>query len=417
MGPALQRAVASPGEGIVLPGRNCWHVERADRVRCVQDAADYFRWVRRALLGAQRSIFILGWDLQAIDLLPAADRDPGAAAAARRDREPDGPTRLDAVLAHVARRHRRLRASILIWDYDALYTLERDPFLRWRLGWRTPRHVRFGFDDRHPPGASHHQKLVVVDDAIAFCGSIDLTTHRYDTCSHGIEDPHRTTTTGTAYGPYHEVGLMVSGPVAARLGALARDRWRTSQVDSGKVPPVADLPAAGDLWPADAAPDLTDVEVAIARTLPEFGSQPAVRECETLHLDTIGAARRSIYIESQYFTSEVLGDALAARLREPDGPEVIVVVPRECYGWLERNTMGAFREGVFLRMAAADTHGRLRLLHPMASRQRDVATFIHSKVLIADDVLLRIGSANFARRSMGMDSECDLAVDASHDPG
>jgi phospholipase D1/2 len=405
--------VASPEGGIALPGRNCWHVERADRFLCVQDAADYFRRVRQAILAARRSVFILGWDLQAIDLVPPDQAGDEA------------PVRLDALLSQVARRRRGLRCYVLIWDYDALYTLERDPFLRWRMGWRTPRRVRFGFDDRHPLGGCHHQKIVVVDDAVAFCGSVDLTTHRFDSCEHRCDDPLRTTASGAPYGPYHEVASMVSGPAAARLGALARDRWHASQGDGGKVPPIAapegiaaggpDRAGGADPWPRDADPDLRDVEVAIARTLPEFESLPAVRECETLLLDAIGAAKRALYIESQYFTSDVLGQALAARLREPDGPEVLVVVPRECHGWLERNTMGDFREGVFRRMAEADRHGRLRLLYPMASRRREVPTFVHSKVLIADDVLLRIGSANFARRSMGLDSECDLAVDASHD--
>ena len=36
--------------------------------------------------------------------------------------------------------------------------------------------------------------------------------------------------------------------------------------------------------------------------------------------------------------------------------------------------------------------------------------------MIVDDELVRIGSANFARRSMGMDTECDLAVEAAGDP-
>ena len=400
------------GGRIVLPGRNCWHVERADRFTCVQDAADHFRWVRKALLGARRSIFILGWDLQTIDLVP---QDAAAAASGRGLPEATGgPTRLDRILAHVARRRADVRAYILIWDYDALYTLERDPFLRWRLGWRMPRHVRFGFDDRHPYAACHHQKVVVVDDAIAFCGSIDLTTHRYDTCRHCCEEPLRTTPDGSAYGPYHEVGAMVSGPAAARLGELARERWRASQGDDGKLPPLAPGPAT-DLWPSDATPDLTHVEVAISRTLPEFESRAAVRECETLLLDAIGAAKRTLYIESQYFTSERIAHALAARLREPDGPEVLVVGPRECDGWLERNTMGAYRGAAFRRMAAADRHGRLRLLYPMASRSRDIPTFVHSKMLVADDSLLRIGSANLSRRSMGVDTECDLAVDGSRD--
>ena len=231
--------------------------------------------VRQALLGARNTVFILGWDIMAaVDLLP------GAAAS-------DAPTRLDELLAFVARRRPHLRCYILIWDYAALYTLERDPLSRWRLGWRMPRHVRFGFDDRHPIGGSHHQKIVVVDDQLAFCGGIDLTGHRWDTCAHRIEEPARTDAAGEAYGPYHEVQAMVTGPVAASLGELARDRWRA--LGEERMPPVGD--STDDLWPADVTPDLTDVDVAIARTLPASETQPAIRECEALFLDSIAAAQ------------------------------------------------------------------------------------------------------------------------------
>ncbi len=77
--------------------------------------------------------------------------------------------------------------------------------------------------------------------------------------------------------------------------------------------------------------------------------------------------------------------------------------------------MGAFREAFFERLRAADRYGRLRLVYPNASRTREVPTFVHSKVMVVDDELVRIGSANFARRSMGMDTECDLAVEAAGD--
>ena len=283
---------------------------------------------------------------------------------------------------------------------------------RWRLRWRTPRRVRFAFDAHHPVGASHHQKIVVVDDQLAFCGSIDLTGHRWDTSAHRLEEPARKTPLGVAYDPYHEVQLMVSGPVAASLGALARGRWRALGHEH--------LPALGassiELWPSDVVPDLTDVGVAIARTVPPSERQPAIRECETLFRDSIALATRTIYIENQYFTDDRMAAALAARLREADGPEVVIVAPKECHGWLERQSMGAFRDAAFAQLTAADHYGRLRLVYPLASRTHDVPTFIHSKVMIVDDELVRIGSANFARRSMGMDTECDLAVEAAGDP-
>jgi phosphatidylserine/phosphatidylglycerophosphate/cardiolipin synthase-like enzyme/uncharacterized membrane protein YdjX (TVP38/TMEM64 family) len=385
---------------IVKPGTNCWRVGRAHRFRCVQDAADYFVLVKRALLAAEHSVFVLGWDIAA-----TIDLDPDT-------RTTSGPSRLNELLAFIVSRRPHLRCYILIWDYGALYTLERDPLTRWRLGWRMPRQVRFGFDDRHPVAGCHHQKVVVVDDQLAFCGGIDLTGHRWDTCAHRIEEPSRKTSLGAAYGPYHDVQAMVSGPVATSLGVLARERWRA--LGTERLPPVRTTTA--DLWPSDVAPDLTDVDVAIARTSPGSETGTAIRECEQLFLDSIALAKRTIYIESQYFTNETIAGALAARLREPHGPEVIVVSPRDCEGWLEANTMGAYREGAFRQLAAADAHERLRLVYPTASRSADVPTFIHSKVMIVDDRLVRIGSANLSRRSMGVDTECDLAVDAGDDP-
>jgi phospholipase D1/2 len=388
-----------PEGTIIQSGRNCWRLDRADRFYCIQDAAHYFQLVRLALLEARDTVFILGWDIAStIDLAPGLS---GA----------DTPTRLDALIAFIAKRRPQLRIYILIWDYGSLYTLEREPLTRSRLRWRMPRRVRFGFDDHHPVGASHHQKIVVVDDQLAFCGGIDLTGHRWDTSDHRLEEPARKTIMGLTYGPYHEVQAMVSGPAATSLGVLSRDRWQAIGYDH--LPPIGT--ASDDLWPLDIAPDLTDVDVAISRTMPASDGQPAIRECEALFHDSIARAKRLIYIENQYFTDDTLAGALAARLTEPQGPEVVIVVPKECHGWLERQSMGAFRDFAFRRLTDADTSARLRLVYPIASQAHDVPTFVHSKVMIVDDELVRIGSANFARRSMGMDSECDLAVEAGGD--
>jgi phospholipase D1/2 len=394
------RERAPRAHDVFRPGHNCWRVERAKRFYCIQDAADYFRLVRHAILQARDTVFIVGWDIQAtIDLMPGGAPD-------------NAPTRLNELLKWVVRRRPRLRCYVLIWDYAALYALERDPFARWRLGWRMPRQVRFSFDDRHPIGGSHHQKIVLVDDELAFCGGIDLTGHRWDTAAHRVEEPMRVNATGSPYGPYHEIQAMADGPVAVSLGALVRERWRA--LGEKTRPRVS--PAARELWPDEIEPDLIDVDVAIARTMPPSEREPAIRECERLFLDSIAAAERSIYIESQYFTNDTLGRALAEKLRAPDGPEVIAILPEECPGWLEQQTMGAMRDQALRELTAADCHGRLRLVYPAASRAGDVSTFIHSKVMIVDDRLVRIGSANFSRRSMGVDSECDLAAEAGADP-
>jgi phospholipase D1/2 len=140
--PAVHERHAVSRPSIIRPGINCWRVERARASYCVQDAADYFRLVRRALLDARDTVFILGWDTAAtVDLEPGGDTS-------------DGPTRLDELLAFVTKRRPELRCYILTWDYGSLYTLEREPLTRWRLRWRTSHRVRIGFDDHHPVGAS-----------------------------------------------------------------------------------------------------------------------------------------------------------------------------------------------------------------------------------------------------------------------
>lgn len=382
------------------PGRNCWTIAHADRFYAIQDAADHFRLVREAILKARDSIFILGWDIDGTtNLLPNQPAKDGA------------PTRLDELIRFVARRRRSLRCFILIWDYGSLYTLERDPWSRIRFGWRTPRRVRFGYDDRHPIGGSHHQKIVVVDDALAFCGGIDLTSHRWDTSAHRVDEPVRRGRFDDPYEPYHEMQALVDGAAAAALGNLARERWKALGIDD--VPAVR--PSTADLWPETAEPDLTDVNVGIARTMPAAGDTAEVRECETLFVDSIAAARKTIYIESQYFSDVTVTKALVPKLQDPSGPEVIVVTPKVCHGWLEQATIGALRGTALRELVAADAHKRLRIVYPLASRQKDVPTFVHSKVMIADDTFARIGSANCSHRSMGVDTECDLAVEAGSD--
>src|SRR5690606_13366111 len=160
------------------------------------------------------------------------------------------------------------------------------------------------------------------------------------------------------------------------------------------------------------AATLKGVEVGIARTLPATRRAPEVREVERLYRAAIRAARRSIYVENQYLTSHAVGEALAARLAEPDGPDVVLVSTGTCEGWLEEHTMGVLRARWLARLRAADRHGRLRALHPVVPGLAPGCYTVHAKVMVVDDRLLRVGSANLSNRSMGLDSECDLAIEA-----
>jgi phospholipase D1/2 len=147
--------------------------------------------------------------------------------------------------------------------------------------------------------------------------------------------------------------------------------------------------------------------------LPELEDRREVREVEALNLAAIAAARGIIYLENQYLAARRLVDALAARLREVDGPEIVIVIPRRGNNPLERGTMDSARHRLIQVLWAADEHRRLGVYWPVTDGGAPI--YVHSKVLIVDDRLLRIGSSNLNNRSMGFDSECDVAIEAESD--
>jgi phosphatidylserine/phosphatidylglycerophosphate/cardiolipin synthase-like enzyme len=202
--------------------------------------------------------------------------------------------------------------------------------------------------------------------------------------------------------------LAVDSGAARALQGLASERWWRG---TGRVLPIPDT--ASDPWPAALVATFSDVDVALARTVPANATDEAIAEVETLYLDMIAAAKHCIYIESQYFTAKVLGEALAARLAEPDGPEVVVVLRLGSSGWLEAPTMTALRTVLLQKLRAADTHGRFQAWYP--DMPGEDGYDLHSKLMIVDDEWLRVGSANFANRSMGLDTECDLVIEARGD--
>ncbi len=279
----------------------------------------------------------------------------------------------------------------------------------YKMDWTTHRHLHFRLDSHHPVGASHHQKIVVVDDRVAFVGGLDFAFGRWDTSEHRPADVRRRDTQSVIPQPYHDVQMMVSGAVATALGELVRRRWQTATAKCLSAPKP---PKGHDPWPADVPVDLVDVDVGITRTYPNYNGQEEVREIERLLIDATAAAHQFIYIENQYFTAYKLGDALAKRLGEGNGPEIIMILPQQTHGWLSQYTMDVLRERLLKRLYAADRYNRLRVYSPHMPGLGEQCINVHAKVLIIDEELLRIGSANFNNRSMGLDTECDLAIEA-----
>ncbi len=361
------------------------------------DAQIYFRAVREAIRRARRCVFILSWDIDSrMCLVPegAADGYP----------EPLGDF-LHAVLAE----RRELHAYVLNWDFTMLYAMEREWLPAYRLGWRTHPRLQFLMDGRHPVGASHHQKVIVIDDALAFVGGLDLTSARWDTPAHSAADVRRRDADGKAHAPFHDVQAAVDGDAARALGVLCRDRWRRA----GGCDTVEFITPGVNTWPVCLDADLSDVPVAISRTVPAFNGMHGVSEIRQLHLDAIASAHESLLFENQYFTSGLIADALARRLAEPLGPEVLLISPSKQSGWLEEVTMGVLRARLHDRLRRADVHHHYRMMFPQLDEPGGGALNVHSKVFSVDDRLLSIGSANLSNRSMACDTECNLSIEAS----
>ena len=381
---------------ILSPNHNVWRVERAGRAAILSDAG-YFGALREALIKARSTIFIVGWDLDSRTRLvgESGKADDGL---------PEG---FADFLGALVRRRPRLTVYLLVWDYSLLYATEREPFPAFSLRWGTPR-IRYCLDDELPVGASHHQKIVVIDDAVAFAGGQDVTVRRWDSSGHRLDDARRLGPDGTPYGPYHDVQAVVDDKAALALAELVRERWRRGACE--RTPPVRPL---GDPWPDSIPPDLSDIDVGIARTYPAIDDQKELRECEALFFDSIGHAEHAIFIENQYLTATRFAHRLAERMQAKPRLEAVIVGPKLAHSWLEEQTMRAGLARFMGVFKDAGLSKRVALLHPQVSDgDQAVDVMVHSKVMVIDDVLLRVGSANLNNRSFGLDTECDLAFEA-----
>lgn len=374
------------------PGRNCWRVETVNRFSFIVDADLYFKVVRAAMLNARHSIFLIGWDFDTrISLQPGAGDS--------------GPPTLGEFLPWLVRRTPTLEIRLLRWDTGAFKAIFCGNTLATILRWKAHPRITLKLDGSHPVAASHHQKIVVIDDRLAFCGGIDITSGRWDRREHADDDPDRVRPAGTRYGPWHDATSALDGPPARALGDLARQRWRAA---TGQTLPA--VTSASDPWPACLVPTFKNVRLGIARTIPEMDDRPGTHEIEQMYLGLIATAQRYIYAESQYFASRKIARAIAQRLSEPQGPEIVVINPRTAEGWLEPLAMDSARARLVEALQRIDRYGRFRLYHPETAGGGPI--YVHAKVLIVDDRYLRVGSSNFNNRSMRLDTECDVVVSA-----
>ena len=382
-----------------------WRFVTASRAHVVIDAAAYFTLMQEAMLQARQRIHMIGWDFDTrVRIGPGRRWWNGPSRKVQ-------PARLGPFVIWLCRRNRLLQVRVLKWNFGALKFIFRGTMVLDLFRWYFQHGIAFKFDSAHPLGCSHHQKIVVIDDNFAVCGGIDMTTDRWDTPEHLEADPRRRRPYGTRlYGPWHDLTMIVEGEAAAALGELGRQRWERA----GAKPLLPCSPQLETAWPKRLKAEFHDVEIGIARTRAAWRDAAEVREIETLFVEHIRRARRYIYAERQYFAARAIAEAVAERMAEPDPPEIVLINPESADGWLEQAAMDGARVRLFRAITERDHAGRFRIFLPYNAA--GTAIYVHSKTMIVDDEIVRVGSANMNNRSMGLDSECDLFIDAAR-PG
>ena len=381
---------------IIRPGHNVWRTAIADRLSVLVDGEAYFRALESALEQAKSEVWILGWDFNPdIPIRPE---------------EPQSP-KLGAFLLNLVETRPELTIRVLIWSMGPIYSGKSLKMFRKRR-WSSHPRIVLAFDNRHPLRGSHHQKLVVVDDSVAFVGGIDLTAKRWDTSDHRADDPRRVLPTGERYDPVHDMQVALEGEAARLAGDIARSRWLFATDETVPAPKTTTTVRLDGV-----VADMTNSTVAFARTQPALRGRPCCNEAMDLTVAALRAARRHIYIESQYFASKRVCDVLCDRLAEPDGPEVVVISTRSSHGLIERLVLGANRDRLVRRLHQCDKFGRMRAFYPVVPKTdgAEQEIIIHSKTVLVDDTFLRIGSSNLNQRSEGLDTELDIAVEARTD--
>lgn len=409
----------------IVDGPGCvWCEKNVDAAGVLVDGDDYFKAFYDAALGAKRSIYLSGWQFDSdVALLRGKDAENA-----------ELPVTLKAFLNALCERNPELHVNLLAWDFHVVFALEREWMQRLVFHWTTHERLRFRFDSSHVDKGCHHQKFAVIDGHVSFLGGLDLCDHRWDVRNHRDDDPMRISR-GEPHKPFHDIQTYLVGrDVGASLEELFVCRWKLADGDpfEPKPPSDAEVREAIERWrssPPRGAHVLPTSRVALSRTDPKGSpskSTDDAHECHEitdLYVSAIRAADSSIYVETQYFSSAKIAEALCERLRAQGRPalDVVLVLNMRAETLKEEIAVGLAQAKVLLdvRKAAEGTAHRLGIYYTVPEskdgKEPERATYIHSKLMIVDDRFLAIGSANLTNRSNSVDTELNASFEAEGD--
>lgn len=256
---------------------------------------------------------------------------------------------------------------------------------------------------------SHHQKFMVTrkgNETIAFCGGLDIESRKV---------PSAWIYGGDLYG-WHDLTVKLEGPITRDVERQFVERWNREQ-GTARNAPLADWGSFGTLsQPArlhadDDTPAKRVHAVQMTRTISSdsdteafTNSRADIRRSYTRIID---CASSFLYLENQYFRDLSLADELAARARRATELRAIFVVLADATtddGVNPLTSFGTSLQHEFFNRASAGFGARMKV-YSMFTRS------VHSKMIMADDRLMSVGSANANVRSFQLDSELNITID------
>ncbi len=324
-----------------------------------------------AMAAAKSHVHVAGWHL-------APDF--------RLRRDGDEPT-LQRLFAELAE---RVSVRVLLWAGPPLpaFRPTRSMMRKVRDELTSHSKVRCVLDARERTLHCHHEKVVIVDDEVAFVGGIDLTDLSGDRWDHSRHPPRGAT-------GWHDAATRLRGPIVADVAQHFVDRWQE---------------AAGEALPAIRKSDPAgDVTVQLLRTVPEHTYRFVPKGEFSIaegYLRALRSAEQLIYLENQFLWSTEVVDVLVDKLRKPPGPRfrMVLVLP-------QRPSSGAdTTRGQLGRLIDADRGAGRLLATTVRAHEGNRADplYVHAKVGIVDDRWLTIGSANLNEHSLFNDTEVNI---------
>lgn len=255
---------------------------------------------------------------------------------------------------------------------------------------------------------SHHQKFMIVrlsGEAVGFCGGLDISF---------LRTPPWWRYDGTV--AWHDLHMKVEGLAVRDLMSEFVQRWNREAGNNPAVPPRKDWGGLERLMriscPIDATPDRNIHKVQMHRTIsvdrpgglfpPEITKRDDIWQAYNKIID---CADNFLYLENQYFREVELANPIIARAARVKNLVVIIIVPAKLDEGSDTITEkgNALQHEFFRRLHQSLKPDQLRV-YTMFGR------FIHSKLIMADDRTMSLGSANANRRSFKLDTEANLTL-------